>query len=63
MTVKADLSGKVALVTGASSGIGRGVAIELAKSGCHVFINFPPNEGQDAAYRVKTEIHNNGGLA
>lgn len=63
MTVKADLSGKVALVTGASSGIGRGVAIELAKSGCHVFINFPPNEGGDAASRVKIEIHNNGGLA
>jgi NAD(P)-dependent dehydrogenase (short-subunit alcohol dehydrogenase family) len=33
-----DLSGKVAMVTGAGSGIGRGIALELAKAGCDVAI-------------------------
>ena len=32
------LEGKVAIVTGASSGIGRGIAIELARSGCNIAI-------------------------
>ena len=35
-----NLSGKVAVVTGASRGIGRGVAIELAKAGANIVINY-----------------------
>src|SRR5210317_1215251 len=34
----ASLEGKIALVTGASRGIGRGVAIELAREGASVVI-------------------------
>lgn len=34
---------KTALVTGASRGIGRGIAIELARSGCRVAINYAGN--------------------
>ncbi len=34
---------KSALVTGASRGIGRGIAIELARSGCRVAINYAGN--------------------
>lgn len=36
----ASLHNKVALVTGASRGIGRGCAIELAKRGCSVIVNY-----------------------
>lgn len=38
-----DMSQKTALVTGASRGIGRGIAIELAKSGYRVAINYAGN--------------------
>ncbi|KAI3772593.1 hypothetical protein L6452_03783 [Arctium lappa] len=31
-----DLSGKVVMVTGASSGLGRGFCIDLAKAGCRI---------------------------
>ena len=35
-----NLSGKIAVVTGSSRGIGRGVAIELAKAGANIVINY-----------------------
>jgi NAD(P)-dependent dehydrogenase (short-subunit alcohol dehydrogenase family) len=34
------LEGKTALVTGASKGVGKGIAIELARSGCDVAVNY-----------------------
>jgi NAD(P)-dependent dehydrogenase (short-subunit alcohol dehydrogenase family) len=34
------LAGRTALVTGASKGVGKGIALELARSGCDVAINY-----------------------
>jgi len=39
-----ELKGKVALVTGASRGIGRAIAVALAKKGCNVLINYARDE-------------------
>jgi len=40
----ANLQGQIALVTGASRGIGRAIALALGRSGAHVVINFKGNQ-------------------
>ncbi len=49
------LSGKVVLVTGASSGIGQAAAVGLAEDGADVALNFlsPPEGAEDAAGRIR----------
>lgn len=55
------LKGKTALVTGSTSGIGLGIAIELAKQGANIVMNgFGDVEGPKAqitAHGVKVEYH------
>ncbi|MEE8443621.1 MAG: 3-oxoacyl-ACP reductase family protein [Dehalococcoidia bacterium] len=53
-----NLEGKVALVTGASRGIGKAIALELAQHGSAVVINYLANK--DAAEAVAKEVTNAG---
>ncbi len=55
------LDGKCALVTGASRGIGRAVALKLASEGAKIALNFAGNEA--AADAVRREIEAAGGQA
>ncbi|CAH0167928.1 3-oxoacyl-[acyl-carrier-protein] reductase [Peribacillus sp. Bi96] len=56
-----DLMGKVVLITGASSGIGRATAELLASKGAKIVVNFRSNE--KSALEVIKNIHKNGGQA
>jgi 3-oxoacyl-[acyl-carrier protein] reductase len=55
------LAGKVAIVTGASKGIGAGIAKQLAAEGAAVVINYASSK--DRADRVVAEIEGDGGRA
>ena len=56
-----NLSGKTALVTGASRGIGRASALALAKAGAQVLVHYSTGEKEAAA--VVAEIRKTGGKA
>ncbi|MCR6639047.1 MAG: SDR family oxidoreductase [Sporocytophaga sp.] len=55
------LKGQSAIVTGASSGIGMAIAIEFAKEGAKVVVNYSHSE--KAAYEIVESIEKDGGEA
>ena len=56
-----ELLGKTALVTGASKGVGKGIALELARHGCRVIVNY--NTDAAGAAATVSEIEAAGGRA
>lgn len=63
MNQKRKLEGQIAIITGASSGIGAGVAKEMAKEGAIVVINYPVPSAKVMAETVMSDINAAGGRA
>ena len=55
------LDGRIAVVTGASRGIGKAIALKLSSLGATVVINY--NGSEERAIQVKQEIEEKGGTA
>lgn len=57
------LQDQVAIITGSSSGIGAGCAIEFGKEGAQVIVNYPIDKAKEAADEIVQQITNGGGKA
>ena len=49
-----DIKGKVAIITGGGTGVGKGIALRLAKEGTNICINYAHSEKE--AYEAKAEV-------
>ncbi|MDD5944802.1 MAG: SDR family oxidoreductase [Clostridia bacterium] len=49
-----EIKGKVALITGGGTGVGKGIALRLAKEGTNICINYAHSEKE--AYEAKAEV-------
>ncbi|MFN2576735.1 MAG: 3-oxoacyl-ACP reductase family protein [Pyrinomonadaceae bacterium] len=58
MTEENNFSGRAAIVTGATRGIGRAISLELARRGAHVAFNYA--KSAEAADSLKNEIEKSG---
>ncbi|MBT7610634.1 MAG: 3-oxoacyl-ACP reductase FabG [Bacteriovoracaceae bacterium] len=57
-----DLKGKVILITGATRGIGKAIALSLASQGAHIVYNFRDGK-EDTALKLKAELLEKGATA
>jgi NAD(P)-dependent dehydrogenase (short-subunit alcohol dehydrogenase family) len=60
-SVKRELTGRVAIVTGGNRGIGEAISLELAQNGVRVVVNY--NSSPDSANAVVEKISQSGGQA
>ena len=58
-----DLTGKVALITGSSRGIGRGCAVEMAKAGADVTVNYHRHRDEAEAVAEEQGRRLSGGVS
>jgi NAD(P)-dependent dehydrogenase (short-subunit alcohol dehydrogenase family) len=58
-----QLAGAVALVTGAATGVGRGIACELARAGCRVALNYLEDESTAASATAEVAALGTGAFA
>jgi 3-hydroxybutyrate dehydrogenase len=61
MPFTVDLSGKTAIITGSNSGIGLGIAWEMARAGADIILNSFTDRDEDHA--IATDIANETGVA
>lgn len=61
--MKKKLQDQIAIVTGASSGIGAGVAKAMAAAGAKVVVNYPVDHAKEMAEAVVADIASLGGVA
>jgi glucose 1-dehydrogenase len=55
-SMKKQLEGQIALVTGSSSGIGAGIAVALAEAGATVVVNYHSDDSQKGAEEVLEQV-------
>jgi glucose 1-dehydrogenase len=61
LIMEKKLQGQIAIITGASSGIGAGVSKALAAAGATVVVNHPVQATRDAAEAILAEIRSSAG--
>src|SRR5689334_19686030 len=57
-----ELNGKIALVTGAGSGIGKGIALKLASCGAHVALHYY-GDTREGTKEIMEAVEKSGGRA
>ena len=58
-----DLTGKVALITGGTRGLGRAIALELARAGARIYVGYYQNESAAETFRTELSEQNLVGCA